>query len=507
MSSSTHTYKPSWPEPTRARPLAILAAGLFVMLALATALPRAAFGAAPLALEGARQGYQIDFGKTITFTLETPWNTIVPERATLFFGLPDGPSRNLAYARPRLENGLLEAVHVWEVRDALVPGAELEFQWTIETVGGDELATDPQTLLYQDDSLPWSKVGADRIEIRWYSGGEEFGRRALRAAEGALKRLEQRFGVALERPTRIVLYADGDRMRAALGGGTSPWVAGQAIAPFNVVVLNTPPSTPELDLLIAHELTHIVISQATKNPFGGPPGWIHEGLATFNESTGRPRFDYDAIVARAVRDGSLISLRGLTATFPADNSRAILAYAESNSLMKFVIERFGDDAVSRLLATYREGVTDDEAARLSLGVGLDELESFWRESIGAPAVRSPRSAEAPQPAEPSAAPATPEPTLNADCDCMLPETSAQTGHGGPKREPAAAETAPPAETRGAEPTPVGTKTTDSIAEALGVSPEQLLFARTIVVGSGVVISAVLGFIVWKAARRGKGRGA
>src|SRR3972149_5639344 len=202
MSSSTHTYKPSWPEPTRARPLAIRAAGLFVMLALATALPRAAFGAAPLALEGARQGYQIDFGKTITFTLETPWNTIVPERATLFFGLPDGPSRNLAYARPRLENGLLEAVHVWEVRDALVPGAELEFQWTIETVGGDELATAPQTLLYQDDSLPWSKVGADRIEIRWYSGGEEFGRRALRAAEGALKRLEERFGGAREGPTR-----------------------------------------------------------------------------------------------------------------------------------------------------------------------------------------------------------------------------------------------------------------------------------------------------------------
>ena len=116
-------------------------------------------------------------------------------------------------------------------------------------------------------------------------------------------------------------------------------------------------------MLIAHELAHVVIGQITENPFSSPPAWIHEGIATYIESAGDPRFDYDGIVERAVRNGSLISLRGLTSTFPASNTRAILAYAESNSLIRFVIDKYGKESVRRLLDAYREGVTDDEAVQ------------------------------------------------------------------------------------------------------------------------------------------------
>lgn len=357
----------------------VLAAALLSILWL---LPAVAHGAAPVVLENAVQSADVDFGRTVRFSLEAEWDGADPVQVTIFFGLPGSPSRIFANVEPKLAGDQLSADHTWDILGALVPGAELEYYWRVRLGDGSELRTDPSRIIYQDSSLPWLTIGDGPVEIQWYEGGQEFGRKALAAAASALQRLRENFGVELERSTRIVLYAESDRMRDALGGGTSPWTAGQAIAPFNTIVLHAPSMSHELDVLIAHELTHIVVDQITRNPFSGPPAWVHEGLATYIESTGAPRFDYDGIVEAAVQSESIISLRGLTASFPADNTRAILAYAESNSLMRFVIEKYGKESVRQLLDVYKSGVTDDEAVAKSLGISLTELESLWFEHIG-----------------------------------------------------------------------------------------------------------------------------
>ena len=82
----------------------------------------------------------------------------------------------------------------------------------------------------------------------------------------ALSALKADLNLAPNRPIRIVLYTDGDRMRADLGGGTREWVGGVAVADLNVILLYA--GLPGLTEAIAHELTHIVIDHATENPFG-----------------------------------------------------------------------------------------------------------------------------------------------------------------------------------------------------------------------------------------------
>lgn len=327
------------------------------------------------------QSAEIDFDEAIVFTLEVPWEWSKPESVTLFYGLQHRSLRAFAYANSDITGDYLNASYSLRVDDLLLPGTLVEFYWRIITVDGEQLVSQPSRLSYDDPSLPWSFLSDESIEIVWHSGGVEFGERVLSASNAALERLEDNFGVGLRYQTRIVIYEDQSAMRKALGGATGEWVGGQAISPFNIIVLAATPSTLELDILLAHELTHIVIDQAADNPFTVLPSWIHEGLATINESTGKPRFNYQRIVSDALDRGGLLSLQGLTGSFPASSERAILAYAQSHSLLTYVTNRYGSDSIRRLLQAYRHGVVDDEAVRSAIGVNLDQLEKDWLEYL------------------------------------------------------------------------------------------------------------------------------
>jgi hypothetical protein len=370
---------------------------LLVLLALGMALlaPPAAL-AESHELTGANQSARIDFGEEILFLLEAPWSGPAPSSVTVFYGLPDGALRTFAYADDFTAGPTLSASYSWDIRDILVPGAEIEYSWRVITAEGDRLTSPPSVLVYEDPDLPWNRVSDENVEIVWHAGGPEFGEQVLAYSQAALTRLEETFGISLEHRTRIVIYEDGNRMREALGGGTSPWVGGQAIGPFNVIVFAATPFTPDLELLLAHELTHIVIDQVSDNPFSSPPSWIHEGLATINESAGALRFDYPGIVEDALERDALLSLRGLTGSFPASSSGAILAYAESNSLLLYVIDTYGADSIGRLLRAYRQGVTDDEAVNIAIGIGLTQLEDDWLASLrGEEPARKEKSEPAP----------------------------------------------------------------------------------------------------------------
>ena len=457
-------------------------------------LQSVAFAADPQQLEDAIQTAEVEFGETINFRIETAWDRPEPARVTILFGLPDAPSRIFENVEPEVGGGKLTAGHLWDISGVLVPGVELEYYWRITAGDGSIFTTQSSRILYQDPSLPWKRAGQGVVEILWYEGDDEFGQTALRAATGALARIRDDFEVELRRPTRIVLYADIDLMRSALGGGTSPWVAGQALIPFNTIVLHAPVSTPELDVLIAHELAHIVIDQITENPFSSPPAWIQEGLATYIESAGDSRFDYDGIVEQAVQDGSLISLRGLTSTFPASNARAVLAYAESNSLIRFVIDRYGKDSVRRLLDSYRDGVTDDEAVQLTFNISLSELEALWMDYIDPsrrPAVNAKTPTPQPTPtASPTASTGSPTPTA----DSAESRTSTPASQAAAPTPTSATESSTPA------PTPQQAAVTPTIPGPAIVStdsqiPPPTSVVRNVAIGSVVVIIVLIGFMV------------
>jgi hypothetical protein len=81
---------------------------------------------------------------------------------------------------------------------------------------------------------------------------------------------------------------------------------------------------------------------------------------------------------KATRADALFAFAQLCAPFPSDAGQALLAYAQSGSLMQFVRDRYGADAIRRLLRVYREQASCEPGVERALGVTLPALENDWR---------------------------------------------------------------------------------------------------------------------------------
>ncbi|MBC7222802.1 MAG: hypothetical protein H5T59_00750 [Anaerolineae bacterium] len=128
---------------------------------------------------------------------------------------------------------------------------------------------------------------------------------------------------------------------------------------------------------------------ATRNPLGGLPRWLDEGLAMYAEGE-LPPANRQAL-ERAIRQRRLISVRSLSG-YTGDPEQVDLYYAEAYSVVQFLLERYGRERMQELLRLFQEGTHQEEALQQVYGLTLEELDAAWREWLGS---------------EPSQAPGTP----------------------------------------------------------------------------------------------------
>jgi hypothetical protein len=164
---------------------------------------------------------------------------------------------------------------------------------------------------------------------------------------------------------------------------------------------------------IAHELSHAIVHQATDNPLGGLPTWLNEGLAMYAE--GPMESDYRAVLDNAIRKNKLISLRALAASFPTDSDQAHLSYAESQSVVTFMLDFYGKDKLSQLLGVFKRGVHYDDALKEVYGLNTEGLEAQWHRSLGLQVNATPPSGVTPAP--PMYTPGSGGGSAGSGCSC------------------------------------------------------------------------------------------
>jgi hypothetical protein len=64
--------------------------------------------------------------------------------------------------------------------------------------------------------------------------------------------------------------------------------------------------------------------------------------------------------------------------------KAYLSYSQSYSITKFLVETYGQEKMTSLLLSLRDGLTIDEALMQTYSFDVEGLEGAWREAIGAP---------------------------------------------------------------------------------------------------------------------------
>jgi hypothetical protein len=303
------------------------------------------------------------------------------------------------------------------------------------------------------------------VRVHWYEGDAAFGQRALDIGERAVRETAELLGVTEDDPVDFFVYANQGEFYDALGPGTRDSVGGQANAEIRTLfALITPGeiSAPWVEIVVPHELVHLVFDTAVENPYHFPPRWLNEGLAVYL-SEGYTTSDRQATEA-AARDGRLIPLDGLSGQFPTDSDKFRLAYSESASAVDYLIRTHGRDALIGLIRSYAEGRTDDEAFRDALGVDVAAFGDAWIEELGA----APPERFGPQPV-----PAGPQP------QGWQGGTDSPTGPGAPVATPARGATDAP--TAPADPAPAGS---NSFNPVLIVA-----LLAVVLVGGGLVLRA------------------
>ena len=313
----------------------------------------------------------------------------------------DGQSSSSRQVPDYTPDTQVETTYQWNLnRNYLPPGVSGQFWWTVQDDTGGQVETPKQSFRVDDAAHQWKKITNDKLALYWYTGDNSFGQALFDRGVQAMKFLQQDTGVTVDNQIQIFIYGNRSDFFNSLEPGASEWTGGRAFPEYSIVLIDIAPANLDWGLgATTHELTHQVIHQKIKSPLGdlSMPHWTDEGLAVYYETyPGTLDSQFAVPLKRAIQNDSLQQLRSLAGSFPADSTAANLSYAESYSVVDFIIRHYGRDKLTQLLQGFKIGGFYDDIFKQVLGVDTDGLENLWRQDVGAkPRVISTRAATTP----------------------------------------------------------------------------------------------------------------
>jgi hypothetical protein len=273
--------------------------------------------------------------------------------------------------------------YVWEMKKtgSLPPGARVWWLWRITDEDKRTYVTPRQTIVFDDTRYQWQVETAHDLDIYWYSLGASLVKELTEGVESRLARVKLEVDIPEESKPQVFVYPDSEELRSAVLF-TQEWTGALAFWDYNIILI--PVRSDNLEWAkrtIAHEITHLLVREATFGPFGDIPTWLNEGLAQYAE--GEMEKYHRQALDDAIKENNLLSVRSLGSSFPADPDRASLAYAQSLSLVSYLVDTYGWDKMRELLAVFKEGSTYDNALQEVYSFDTGGLEEQWRVHVGA----------------------------------------------------------------------------------------------------------------------------
>jgi len=167
------------------------------------------------------------------------------------------------------------------------------------------------------------------------------------------------------------------------------WFSGRTVAlPFiptvgactgKVVAMASPRSTNKpynWARVIKHEYVHVITLQQTEFNI---PHWFTEALAVESEGGPRPQAWNKMLLARVPTRKRLLNLDNINLGFirPDEAEDRQLAYCQAQLYARYMVKRFGDDAILKMLAAYRRGLTTNQAVAECFHVDKADFESGY----------------------------------------------------------------------------------------------------------------------------------
>jgi hypothetical protein len=348
-----------------------------------------------------------------------------------------------------LVNG--ELFHRTNSNDRYIPpGSMINYWFEITDENGDTHFTEPVSWRFDDARFEWEEVTLGSVTILYHGPVRTRAERLAEAAIESLGIMGPVTGSETETQITMTLYNNNAEMIDAvvvrsLAASRELITEGQAFDSESVVIVLAGRS----DIGTAtHEMTHILVARAA-NSSGNVPLWLNEGLAEYGNLD--QTVSYERFLEWAAGTDRLILLKNLR-SFPGDPNLTLVAYGQSRSVVKFMVDEYGKAKMAQLLATLGGGSNISNALDIVYGFNLTGLENLWRASIGAEPYIEPTPGPTPTPSA--------EPTPAYKLLTLPPESS----DSGSESEPAPEEKEEAEPTEGAEPT-AAPLSTDEVPES------------------------------------------
>jgi hypothetical protein len=323
---------------------------------------------------------QVDFiGRTITFQAQIL--TADPAAKAFIYLKPEGREPAFFLLTLSTEG---RTTYLFDLKsDPLRVFTAVFYSYRVELASGEDVKSPEYQVEYADNRFEWKSLQDDTFKIYYYDRDVDFGQTALNTA---IRGLEEAYQLVPARPDgqiRIYIYRDPRDLQKAQQD-LQPWAAGHAAPDLNMILVSIP-SGPEqrleLERQIPHELVHILQYQALGARARDLPAWLLEGSASVAEFYKNP--EYASVLRASAEQDRLLSIETLCTSFPQDASGAFLAYAQSQSFVGYLRDRFGSSGLTGLYQKYADGMSCTAGFEAAYKTTLPEVEYRWRlEALG-----------------------------------------------------------------------------------------------------------------------------
>ena len=222
------------------------------------------------------------------------------------------------------------------------------FALTLTTVGAWS-SREAVVARFTQGQSAWQRTESQHFEIHYLPALARELERVTRSAERAYDRVSGRLSFTLPTKVPLVMFAPSGALTREQ---VVAYATGDQVAPpqphRSRIVLPLPEGNTQLDALMVHELTHllvneIILPQAPGN--GGVPRWVHEGIASYMADGWSD--DHERLMRELVASGNVPALSQLTGSGGFANPS--LNDALGHVAFDFIESRWGPTSVRRFI--------------------------------------------------------------------------------------------------------------------------------------------------------------
>lgn len=261
------------------------------------------------------------------------------------------------------------------------PASKIEYYFEIFFKDGSTYRTEIKNDILLDSRFEWDLVQGDIVDVYFHGPVSRRAKNVLEACDKSVNDISNLLGVDSNKRISLVMYNNYSEMfdvvvKKSQTQAGSLITEGQAFSTENIVIVD---GGARSALGVAtHEITHIIVSRATKDSYVGVPLWLNEGLAEYGNI--EQDSGYDRYLEWAVDTNRLFPFSSLN-RFPGNPNLTLVAYGQSKSFIEFLVKEYPKENMKNLMKEISGRKSIDDSFISSYGKNLNDLESEWKSTL------------------------------------------------------------------------------------------------------------------------------